>query len=202
MDTWGTAASGTDTWRCCVVDFCGFVWNADVLLHPEPFEVLIMLTSSFIVLSRIQTSSSLWLFMMRTSWRILSTWRWRSRDRTSAAEWPSSTASWVPPVLSFSFGFYLQVVITSLCVCQSCSPGFLSGVFLSFSPFAVPSYIFAFWLIGTSSLWWMSFSVFLTLNICLLSCDVLSCSVVIMCLVSRLSNLKSLIPAHPSVFHI
>ena len=39
VDTWGTAASGTDTWRCCVVDFCGFVWNTDVLLHPEPFEV-------------------------------------------------------------------------------------------------------------------------------------------------------------------
>lgn len=46
-------------------------------------------------LCRTQTFSSIWLCMMRTSWRILFTWPWRSRDLTSAAAWQTSTASWV-----------------------------------------------------------------------------------------------------------
>lgn len=48
-----------------------------------------------VVMTRIQTASSIWRCMMRTSWRTLSTWHWRSRDQTCAAEWQNSTVWWV-----------------------------------------------------------------------------------------------------------
>lgn len=74
--------SPQDCTPCCVCTV--------TLVGPLSFLRSTMLTSSY--RTQTQTAASRWLCMMRTSWKTPSTWRWRSRGRTSAAEWQSFTA--------------------------------------------------------------------------------------------------------------